>query len=114
MQIEIRRRGLDVSEELRMFVADRLQSALGRFAHEISMVRVFLRDVNGPRGGPANHCRVVIERYPWFPVVVTGAAVDIRAAITRTANRAGFALQRGIKRRTTRRRRARSLASSAA
>ncbi len=104
MRLEIRRRGAKVTEELRDYLKERLRLALGRFGRHIDLVRVYLRDVNGPRGGPGKKCRVVVELPPRGRVVVTGADTDIRAAITGTANRAGFAVKRHVQRRRARRR----------
>jgi putative sigma-54 modulation protein len=104
MRLEIRRRGVKVTEELRIHVKERLRVALGRFARHIDLVRVYLRDVNGPRGGLGKKCRIVVELPPRGRVVVTGADTDISAAITGTATRAGFAVKRHVKRRRTSRR----------
>jgi ribosome-associated translation inhibitor RaiA len=103
MRYEIRRRGVKVTEGLQAHVAERLQLALARFAGSVGEVRVYLRDINGPRGGLDKECRiVVVSRYG--RVVVTGTDTDIHAAVTRTARRAGFAMRRRVKRRLVRRR----------
>jgi ribosome-associated translation inhibitor RaiA len=104
MRLEIRRRGVKVTEELRAYLKERLRLALSRFGRHIDLLRVYLRDVNGPRGGPGKKCRIVVELPPRGRVIVTGADADIRAAISGTANRAGFAVKRHVKRRRTRRR----------
>ena len=104
MRLEIRRRGVKVTEELRTYLKERLRLALARFGRHINLVRVYLRDVNGPRGGLGKKCRIVVELPPRGRVVVTGVDTDIRAAITGTANRAGFAVKRHVKRRRARRR----------
>jgi ribosome-associated translation inhibitor RaiA len=104
MRLEIRRRGVEVTEELRDHLKERLRLALGRFARRMTSVRVYLRDVNGPRGGVDKTCRIVVELPPRGRVIVTGTDADIRAAITGTASRAGFAVKRHVKRRRARRR----------
>jgi hypothetical protein len=104
MRLEIRRRGVKVNEELRDFLKGRLRLALGRFGRHIDLVRAYLRDVNGPRGGPDKKCRLVVELPPRGRVVVTGTDADLRAAITGTASRAGLAVKRHVKRRRARRR----------
>lgn len=104
MRLEIRQRGMKVTEELRVHVRERLRLALGRFARSINQVWVYLRDVNGPRGGLNKKCRIVVEVPRRGRVVVTGMDTDIFAAITRTANRARFAVRRNIKQRLARRR----------
>lgn len=104
MRLEIRRRGVNVTEGLRSYLQERLGVALGRFARHINRVRVYLRDVNGPRGGLGKKCRMVVELPPRGRVVVAGADLGISGAIARTAGRAGFAVKRYVKRRRTRRR----------
>jgi hypothetical protein len=82
-----------------------LQCSERRMAcRHIDLVRVYLWDVNGPRGGMGKKCRIVVELPPRGRVVVTGTDADVRFAITGTANRAGFAVKRHVKRRRARRR----------
>jgi ribosome-associated translation inhibitor RaiA len=104
MRYEIRRRGVEVTEGLRAHVAERLRIALTRFAGYVGEVRVYLRDVNGPRGGLDKQCRIVVEMPRYGRVVVIGADTDLHVAITRTTGRAGFAVRRRVKRRLARRR----------
>jgi hypothetical protein len=104
MRLEVRRRGVKVTEELRAHLRGRLRLALGRFARHVDLVRVYLRDVNGPRGGVDKECRVVVHLPPRGRVVVAGADADIFAAVTGTAGRARVAVKRHVKRRRTRRR----------
>lgn len=109
MRLEIRRRDVEVTRKLREHIVERLRLALGRFSRSIGEVRVYLRDVNGPRGGTDKVCRVVVEVPRFGTVVVTGVDADIFAAVTRTVNRAGFAVRRQVKRRLARRRAQRGL-----
>lgn len=104
MRLEIRQRGMKVTEELRVHVRGRLRLALGRFARSIAQVWVYLRDVNGPRGGLSKKCRIVVELPRRGRVVVTGLDTDIVATVTRTASRAKFAVRRHLKQRLARRR----------
>lgn len=104
MRLEIRHRGVKVTGDLRDHLKERCRLALGRFGRRIDRVRVYLRDVNGPRGGPDKKCRIVVDLPPRGRVVVTGTDTDMRAAITGTAERAAFAVRRHVKRRLARRR----------
>jgi ribosome-associated translation inhibitor RaiA len=104
MRLEIRRRGVRVTEELRSYIRERLWLALGRFARHIGSIRIYLRDVNGPRGGRDKKCRIVVELPPRGRVVVTTEDTDISAAIVSAAARARFAVKRHIKRRRAMRR----------
>ncbi|HWG45856.1 MAG TPA: HPF/RaiA family ribosome-associated protein [Gemmataceae bacterium] len=104
MRLEIRSRGLKVPSELRVHLRERLRVALGRFARAIDRVRVYLRDKTEPRDGLSKKCRIVVDLHRRGSVVVTGENADIFAVIARTANRAGFAVKRHVKRRLARRR----------
>lgn len=104
MRLEIRRRGIEVVEELRSCFKERLRLALNRFGRHVDLVRVYLWDVNGPRGGVSQKCRIVVEVPPRGRVVVTETDTDIRAAIAGATNRVTSAIKRHVKRRWTRRR----------
>ncbi len=104
MRLEIRQRGMKVTEEMRVHIQERLQLALGRFARSIDRVWVYLRDVNGPLGGLSKKCRIVVQLRRRGRLVATGVDTDIFAAITHTASRAKFAVRRHLKRRLARRR----------
>lgn len=104
MRLEIRRRGIRVTEELRNHVREQLRLALGRFARAIDRVWVYLRDVNGPGGSLGKKCRVVVDLPRRGRVIVTGVDTDIFTAVTHTANRTRFAVRRHIKRRLAQRR----------
>jgi putative sigma-54 modulation protein len=104
MRLEIRRRGVKVTEELRKYLKERLRFALSRFRHRIVSIRVYLQDLNGLRGGMDKKCRIVVALPRRGAVVVSGADTGIRSAIAGTANRAGFAVKRHVNRRRMRRR----------
>jgi putative sigma-54 modulation protein len=104
MRLEIRHQGVEVTDGLRDSISERFKLALGRFARSIAGLRVYLRDVNGPRGGTDKECRVVAEVPRDGRVVVTGAAADVTTAVARTAYRAGYAVRSHLKRRLARRR----------
>lgn len=107
MRLEIRQTGIKITDELRAHVTERLEAALGRFDPSIECVRVYLCDVNGPRGGLGERCQITVELWRRGSVVVTGIAPDIFAAVTQTASRARFAVRRSLKQRLSRRRLAR-------
>lgn len=104
MRLEIRRRGVEVTEDLRTHLEERLSLALGHFDSHVEVVRVYLRDVNGPRGGLDKQCRIVVALNRRGRVVVTGMDTDIAAAVNSAATRAGVAVKRHVKRGRARRR----------
>ena len=104
MRLEIRRRDVEITEDLRTYLEERLWLALGHFDSHVKVVRAYLRDVNGPRGGLDKLCRIVVELDRRGRVVVTGMDTDIRAAVGVAAIRAGVAVKRHVKRGRARRR----------
>lgn len=109
MRYEIRRRGVEVTEDLRVHVVERLRLALARFAGYVGEVRVYLRDVNGPRGGLDKECRIVVEVPRYGRVVVAVAYADVFGAVAHTARRTQFAVRRRVKRRLAQRRPSRTM-----
>ncbi len=110
MRVEIRRRRLEVSDYLRAHIERRLRAALGRFERRVGQIRVYLRDVNGPRGGVDKRCRIVVHLPPCGRAVVSGAGDDAYAVVTRTAERSGRAVKRRLQRKVARRRSGRRVA----
>ncbi len=104
MRLEVRRRGVEITEELRAHLGERLRRALGRLTRHIDRVRVYLRDTNGPRGGLGMRCRMVVELSARRRVVVAGTDTAVSGAIARTARRAGLAVKRHVGRRRAHRR----------
>ncbi len=51
MNITATAQGFDLSTSIDSFVRDELQAALGRFNEGIVSVDVFMKDINGPKGG---------------------------------------------------------------
>jgi ribosomal subunit interface protein len=115
MKLQIRNYGVELTEALRDAVQEQIERALQRFARRVSLVRVYLRDVNGPRGGPAYKCRIVVELPPKGRVVMVESEVSLTAALAGATNRVRLAVVRQLKRRKERRRPSRRrLAATAA
>jgi hypothetical protein len=65
---------------------------------------VWLKDVNGPRGGIVTHCRIDVELLPRGPISVSGLAAEEYAALAKAAVRACESVDRRIKKARARRR----------
>jgi hypothetical protein len=98
----IRASGFDLDEDERALIRRQIDGKLGKFATSIERVTVRLRDVNGPRGGIDQRCRikVVLEGHP--SVVVQHQAASLRAAITGAFLGAARAVRRTVQRKRTR------------
>lgn len=112
MHVEIRRRRLGVNEGLRDHIERQIRAALGRFARRVGRVRVYLGDVNGPRGSVDKRCRIVVDLPPGGRAVASGADSDPYAAVARTAASSGRAVKRHLKRKVSPRRRRRGTGGS--
>ena len=98
MNTDIRARHVELSDELRAHAERRLRSALKRLDRPILRVRMWLTDLNGPKGGVDKHCRievagragtVVVEDTNADAYVVIDLATErVRRAARRLADRA--------------------------
>ncbi len=104
MRILIRPRDMTAGHDLRQQVDECLTTALDPVREDLAGVDVYLTDVNGPRGGPDKHCRVVAHRRRGRPVVVSRTAGDPMAAVTGAAGRCRQSLRSLSRRRLLRRR----------
>jgi putative sigma-54 modulation protein len=67
----------------------RLETALDRFRHRLSSVRVRLIDENGARGGIDKRCQVQVVGARGLALVVTGRGHDASSLIDTVADRVG-------------------------
>jgi ribosome-associated translation inhibitor RaiA len=115
MKLQIRNHGVELHDEARNIFEEQIRLALGRFVRRVGLVRIYLRDANGPRGGPAYECRIVAELLPRNRVIVSGEGVSVTAALAGATSRIRLAVARQLKRRHERRRQSRRrLAATAA
>jgi ribosomal subunit interface protein len=101
MNIQITGRNVRIDATLKQFVERRLEYSIGRFAKRITDVYVRLADVNGPRGGLDQHCRLTIHLHPRGEILVEDRTADMESAITQAASRAGQVVRRELERRRT-------------
>lgn len=106
MKLELRSRGVHLTEGLRSFAENRLRFALGRFGSRVRRVRLVLTDVNGPRGGEDVDCKVEAVLEPGGSLVLRDLDADPFNAVARVSDRLGVRLARHLERRRERRRRA--------
>jgi hypothetical protein len=102
MQLDIRRQGIEIDEELKARLLRRLDFALGRLGQHVMRVWVHLADENGPRGGIGKRCRILVRLQHLPDVLVEDRDADLNVLIDRTVNRAGLAARRELGRRLTR------------
>jgi len=93
--------GVQIGDEDRDYIRRKLGMKLAKFAGSVQRVSVRLTDVNGPRGGVDQECRikVVLQALPSVVVVRQNAA--LRAAIDAALRAMEQAVQRAVRRRLT-------------
>jgi putative sigma-54 modulation protein len=98
MRIRLSANHIELSGELRDYIARRVQFAFGRFARRIRAVSVRVTDVNGPRGGWDKTCLVAVDAGLAVPVTVVERSRSVQAAVALAVERAGRAVTRQTER----------------
>ncbi len=99
MQLKIVARNIDLSPSLRALVERRLRFALGRFGTRLRRVVVCLRDLNGPRGGLGDQCRIEARLHPKGLVHAEVTERGIEKAVSAAADLIARRVRRGLDRR---------------
>lgn len=98
MRIDIQSRNRPLQEQLGGFIKKRLQRALGRFSEQIQRVRVTLSDLNGPKGGVDQQCKLQIFMPPMQPVIIEDRELHLRKAVVSATERASISVRRQLER----------------
>jgi putative sigma-54 modulation protein len=101
MQLELHIRG-NVAEPLRRYAERRFRFALRRFSHHVRRLRIYVADVNGPRGGVDKQCRILLDVAPSGSLVLEETDVRLHEAMDRAADRLRRCICRDMKRRQAR------------
>jgi putative sigma-54 modulation protein len=104
-RLSVQTRGLFVERAFREVVPQILAAVLSQSARRIRGIKVWLEDVNGPRGGVDIRCRIELSLSPRGRVTATSLAHDEYVAIANAASRAEALINSRIKRARTLRRR---------
>lgn len=97
-------RGLELENSYDHAVRRIVASTLGRFTQRVRSIRIWLEDVNGPRGGEDTRCRIEVQLQPRGGINVSALAIDEYAATARAAVRARELVDRRVKKVRSRRR----------
>lgn len=87
MKVELRFEGLAPTVTLRAHVHRRLGLALDRFRDQIQWARVWLRDINGPRGGADKYCQVQVRVKGGSDIILHERRTDTLSALDIAAGR---------------------------
>ena len=88
---------VQLSGELDDFVAATMQRSLDRLRDDIVSIDVFMKDVNGPRGGVDKHVVARIHLRNRINLIVEATDENLRRAIQKSAGRAKRAVTRRLK-----------------
>ena len=106
MAFDLRIRNGEVTAELREHVERRLGFALGRFGGRVDRVTVSVEDLNGPRGGMDQRCRIEASLVPSGKVMAEATDVEAVTAVNRAAERIARRVRNEFDRRRAIRKRA--------
>jgi len=80
--------------ELRSFIRDGMEKALGRFVGWVNRVEVRLDDVNGPRGGQDKRCWIQVDVDGKGPIQVSTLSDTAATASTQAIQKLKARLRR--------------------
>ena len=107
----VRARGVALDDDQTTRITQKLGAKLSKFASSIERVSVRLADVNGPRGGVDQRCRIKVVLSGLPSVVVEGRDASIDAAIDTAVRATEESVRRVVGRRRMKPLRRRSLKS---
>ena len=96
MRLQVTSHRIDLTADLKDFVARRIHFALGRFAGRIKALSVRLDDVNGPREGVDKCCAIRVNAGHGGTLIVRERRESIYAAVACAVERAERAVQRQL------------------
>ncbi len=88
MNVHVQSVGFDLTESLATFAREKAYINLGRFGEIIRKVEIKLVDTNGPKGGEAMRCRIIIRQDNQPDIVVQETRDDLYGAISLGLQRA--------------------------
>ena len=97
MQVTVKSGDKEFSQ-LRKLAAQRAQFVIRRLTWLVPRAKVYLSDVNGPRGGIDKRCQVELQTDSMGTIVVTSMARDWRSALDNALERAARVLTRSLHR----------------
>jgi putative sigma-54 modulation protein len=96
--IDIRLRGIDLTEELRKAVEKIVTFAVDRYQTQVGKVSVYLADLNGPKGGVDKLCQITAKLSRGRPVLILERGSKILTTVNRAARRLGHRIGRNVQR----------------
>jgi ribosome-associated translation inhibitor RaiA len=98
MELSIRTRAIESTDELRDLVARRLQFALDTFTDRIESVSVYLMDLNGPRRGVDKICQITVRLHGAGSLAVLERGATPAGALSRATRRLKYRVSEALRR----------------
>lgn len=105
MNVRIQTQGFTVTPPIGARVHERFGHALDRYADELIDIDVFLKDVNGPKGGDDKQVTVRLRIRHLAPFTISTTHHDLYKAIDASARRARRMVRRTVQKKKLIRRR---------
>ena len=81
---------------------ERMSKALARFENRVQEVKLYVHDVNGPRGGEDLECRCVLHLKKMPPIVIQDRDASLHRLMLRVGSRLVHALTQKLDRKSSR------------
>ena len=98
MQLDIQTNGFSLTEALKSYTTNRMQFVLNRNDSYVTRVRIWLADINGPRGGVDKSCQIELKLMGQNTIVIEDIKADLYLAIDRATERCMRTLSRRLAR----------------
>lgn len=95
----IRLAGVRVEPEARAYIRRKLRTRLAKAAASVERVSVRIEDLNGPRGGIDQVCRIKVVMKGLPSIVFEGRGATVEAAVDRALDGVARATRRRVQRR---------------
>lgn len=96
MKTQLETQGFDLTDAIAAHVDRQLAFHLSSFEHHVLAVDVFLRDINGPKGGPDKKVLIRAQLATGKPITVEHTRSDLYTAVTQAARQAKRAVKRAL------------------
>ena len=96
MKLQVNSPDFKLTPALKQRLKRRITFALNRFSDRIRLVKVWLRDINGPKGGIDKVCRILVEGSAGWVVPVEVTRQDAYEAIDFAGERVNRAVTRRV------------------
>lgn len=98
MQVDIQTTGFLLTDSIKNYTIAHMRFALNRNDALIMRTRVWLADINGPRGGVDKRCQIELKLAGQNNIVIEDIEADLYVAIDRASERCMRTLARRITR----------------